>query len=172
MIGDEELVSFSVPTLVSQEVWWSGAGGGRWRSGVPSLELLGSGPRCGLEAPEVDTGERGAQRSGARVQGFRGQPGCGGNRAPGPGAGAPDAPSPPGLRALRAPSPGRGSLTGPEPRRPGSPAGSVRPHPSGGAARGYRRGPWGGKRLIDPHPGLTFPHPPGTHPPRSRGAAP
>lgn len=96
-----------------------GSWGGRWRSGVPSLELLGSGPRCGLEAPEVDTGERGAQRSGARVQGVRGQRGCGGNRAPGPGAGAPDAPSPPGLRALRAPSPGRGSLTAPEPRRPG-----------------------------------------------------
>lgn len=53
-----------------------------------------------------------------------------------------------------------------------SQAGSLGPHPAGGAARGYRRGTWERKRPTDPHPSLTFPHPPGTHLPRSRGAAP
>lgn len=55
---------------------------------------------------------------------------------------------------------------------PFSQEGAVGPHPAGGAARGYRRGTWQGKQPIDPHPNLTFPHPPRTHSPQSRGTAP
>lgn len=105
MIGDWELVDSSPPMLVQAlGVDSKSRSGGwelvdRWRSGVPSLELLGSGRPCGLEAPEVDTGKRRARRS----------PGEGILRAAGavereqragpPGAGDPDAFSPPGLRS-------------------------------------------------------------------------
>lgn len=55
---------------------------------------------------------------------------------------------------------------------PFSQEGAVGPLPAGGAARGYGRGTRQGKQPIDPHPNLTFPHPPRTHSPQSRGTAP
>lgn len=151
----------------------------RWRSGLLSLKLLGSGHLCGLEAPEVDSGKLGRR---ARWSLGRGEPGGRRGGSGGVGRAARGAPRtrrlwtrPPGLACapLRSSFQGGGalmrlSLSPPVPRQ-------ARVIPAPMAARPTRSHGWGsrdGKRLVDPHQSQTFSRPPGTQLPGSGGAAP
>ena len=83
--------------------------GDRWRSGLLSLRLLGSGRPCGLEAQEVDTGKRGCgSRRSRRQSDPAGSGGGGESGAPGPagsGRALSTGPAPPSACLPRAEAP-------------------------------------------------------------------
>lgn len=154
--------------------------GDRRRSGTqPGAARIWTSLRVG--GPEVGTGKR---RCPARPSPGRVDPagsGGGGEQRAGPlgrrGSGAPDLPSPPGLRfpprafpGLRRPDGIKVRYPLPAPPVPGQAWRALIPLAAPLRATGRALGR--GSSPLTPTRALTFPHPPGTHSLRSRGAAP